>query len=68
MIVILDEMVFLTPSNVEEDAAKEVAEHLDLEAAKGIEGWLIADEQLIFRRALMVTDRVRCLGLTSWNR
>tara|TARA_R110000824_G_C15233132_1_gene679082 strand:- start:266 stop:472 length:207 start_codon:yes stop_codon:yes gene_type:complete len=67
MIVIVDEMVYLTNSDVEEDAAKEVAEHLDLEVAEGIEGWLIADEQVIFRRTTKHTYHVRCLGPTLWN-
>lgn len=67
MIIIFADMAYLTSSNVEEEAAKEVAEHLDLEVAKGIEGWLIDDEQLIFRRTIRHTHEVRCLGPVAWR-
>jgi hypothetical protein len=68
MIVILQEMVYLVP---EEDstaqAGLELAEHLDLEFACGVNGYLIADEQLVFRRTINCTNKVRCLGPTLWN-
>ncbi len=67
MIVILEDMAYLTTSDVEEDSAKEVAEHLDLEVTKGIKGWLIADEQLVFRRTTKHTLEVRCLGPIAWH-
>jgi hypothetical protein len=68
MLVILEEMVYLVP---EEDstaqAGLELAEHLDLEFTQGIDGYLIADEQLVFRRTLAWCKEVRCLGPTLWN-
>lgn len=68
MLVILQEMVYLVP---EEDstaqAGLELAEYLDLEFTQGIDGYLIADEQLVFRRTLACTNNVRRLGPTRWN-
>lgn len=69
MIVVWQEHVFLVP---EEDstvlAAKELADHLDEELTDSVGGgYLIAEEEVEFRRSNMTTDRVRCLGPTLWN-
>ena len=70
MIVVWQEHVFLVP---EEDntvlAAQELADHLGEELTDSVGGgYLIAEEEVEFRRTAQTTTRVRCLGPTQWNK
>ncbi len=70
MIVIWQEHVYLVP---EEDstilAAEELAVHVGEELTDSVGGgYLIAKEEVEFRRTTKVTTEVRCLGPTQWDR
>jgi len=69
MIAIWQEHAFLVP---EEDsivlAAQELADYLEEELTNSVGGgYLIAEEEVEFRRTLRTTTRVRCLGPIAWR-